>query len=52
MTITDSAQELGKKGGRARAASLTPARRSQIARLAARARWGSKPKTKRKTMAA
>jgi hypothetical protein len=29
----------GLKGGAARAASLTPKRRSQIARRAARARW-------------
>ncbi len=30
------------KGGRARAASLTPARRLAIAKRAARARWGKK----------
>ena len=29
----------GKKGGKARAAKLTPERRSEIARRAARARW-------------
>jgi hypothetical protein len=29
----------GKKGGRARAASLTPEQRSKIARTAASARW-------------
>lgn len=29
----------GKKGGKARAAKLTPERRSEIARLAASARW-------------
>lgn len=29
----------GKKGGKARAVKLTPERRSEIARLAARARW-------------
>ena len=29
----------GKKGGKARAAKLSPERRSEIARLAARARW-------------
>ena len=31
---------LAKQGGRARAASLTAAQRSAIARKAARARWG------------
>jgi hypothetical protein len=31
----------GKKGGRARAAKLTPERRSEIARNAAQARWES-----------
>lgn len=30
----------GKKGGKARAQKLDAARRSEIARLAARARWG------------
>jgi hypothetical protein len=30
----------GKKGGRARAEKLTPEQRSEIARKAARARWG------------
>jgi len=29
----------GKKGGKARAEKLTPARRSQIAKKAAKARW-------------
>ncbi len=32
----------GKKGGPARAAALTPERRSEIARAAAAARWGKK----------
>ncbi len=31
----------GAKGGKARAKSLSAARRSEIARQAARARWGS-----------
>lgn len=31
---------LGKRGGKARAASLTDNRRSEIARQAARRRWG------------
>ena len=30
----------GKKGGKARAEKLTPEQRSEIARKAARARWG------------
>lgn len=33
----------GAKGGPARAASLTPRKRKQIARRAALARWGRKP---------
>jgi hypothetical protein len=32
----------GRKGGRARANKLSPERRSEIARLAARARWRAK----------
>ncbi len=31
----------GKRGGRARADRLTPERRSEIARMAAEARWGA-----------
>ena len=34
----------GLKGGRARAAALTPKKRSQIAAKAAKARWGSPKK--------
>ena len=34
----------GLKGGRARAASLTPERRAEIARLAAQKRWAAKSK--------
>ena len=34
-----AAQALGRKGGKARADSLTPARRRSIARKAAKARW-------------
>lgn len=34
-----SASRGGKKGGKARAKSLTPAERSEIARVAATARW-------------
>lgn len=35
-----AAQALGKKGGAARAASMTPERRAEIARKAAAKRWG------------
>ena len=43
-TETKAAAALGKRGGKARAASLTPKQRSEIARIAAEARW-KKPKT-------
>ena len=33
----------GLKGGKARAAKMTPARRAEIARKAANARWGTTP---------
>jgi hypothetical protein len=36
---TKAAAALGKRGGNARAASLTPKQRSEIARVAAEARW-------------
>jgi hypothetical protein len=35
-----AAQALGRKGGKARAAKMTPERRAEIARKAARKRWG------------
>ena len=35
-----AAQELGRKGGKARAKKLTPEQRSEIARKAAKTRWG------------
>jgi hypothetical protein len=35
-----AAVELGRKGGTARASSLSKARRRQIAKAAAKARWG------------
>lgn len=38
-----AAQELGRKGGSARAKSMSPERRAEIARAAAAKRWG-KPK--------
>jgi hypothetical protein len=34
-----AAQELGRKGGAARAAAMTPERRSEIAKAAAAKRW-------------
>lgn len=33
----------GQKGGKARSEKLTPARRSEIAKKAAQARWSGKP---------
>jgi hypothetical protein len=36
---TEAPAALGKRGGKARAASLTPKQRSEIARIAAEARW-------------
>jgi hypothetical protein len=35
----EAAQAMGKKGGKARAASMTPERRAEIARKAAAKRW-------------
>lgn len=37
-----AAQALGKKGGAARAKSMTPERRAEIARKAAESRWKTK----------
>ncbi|MDI1295781.1 MAG: hypothetical protein PSY12_07830 [bacterium] len=37
--LTERASKAGAKGGPARAASLTPQQRSEIARVAASARW-------------
>ena len=39
-----AAQEMGRKGGKARAAVLTPEQREEIASLAAQARWRKKDK--------
>jgi len=36
-----AAKALGKKGGAARAASMTPERRAEIAKAAAARRWGN-----------
>ena len=40
--VTAFTQTKGRKGGASRAAILTPARRQEIARLAAKARWEKK----------
>lgn len=37
--LSKRAAEIGKNGGKARAASLSPERRAEIARKAAQARW-------------
>ena len=37
-----AAMALGKKGGKARAAKLSPKQKSAIAKKAAKARWGSR----------
>lgn len=37
-----AAQTLGKKGGKARVASMTPERRAEIAKKAAEKRWAKK----------
>ena len=38
-----AAQALGRKGGAARAKSMSPERRAEIAKKAAAKRWGAKP---------
>lgn len=43
-TRKDFAAEFARKGAKARAEKLTPERRKQIARQAAKARWGKKKK--------
>ena len=37
--LSEAMRELGRKGGKARAKALSPKRRSEIARRAAKARW-------------
>lgn len=37
--LSSAAAELGRKGGKARAAKMTPERRAEIARNAAKKRW-------------
>lgn len=39
-----AAQELGRKGGKARAEGMTPERRAEIARRAAELRWAARSK--------
>lgn len=39
--IASAAAEMGRKGGKARAANMTPQRRAEIARKAAEKRWGT-----------
>lgn len=38
----EAAAALGRKGGKARAGSMTPERRAEIAKKAARSRWAKK----------
>ncbi len=52
MQASEIAQTLGKRGGCARAAALTPQQRSASATKAARARWGKPKPSKRKIAAA
>ena len=40
--IASAAAQMGKLGGKARAAAMTPERRAEVARTAAARRWGSK----------
>jgi hypothetical protein len=42
LDYTRAAAQLGRRGGRARAESLTKPERHKIAKLAARARWNRK----------
>jgi len=50
MALTKEAREYfakeGRRGGRARAAKLTPQRRTEIARKAVEARWAKQKKEK------
>lgn len=42
-TMSSAAAEMGRKGGQARAANMTPERRAEIAKAAAAKRWGKQP---------
>lgn len=37
--LSSAAAEMGRKGGKARAEAMTPERRAEIAKTAAKARW-------------
>lgn len=39
----EAAAELGRKGGKKRAESMTPERRAEIAKKAAQSRWATRP---------
>ena len=39
--VASAAAEMGRRGGKARAASMTPERRAEIARKAAASRWST-----------
>jgi phage gp29-like protein len=41
-TLSSAAAEMGRRGGQKRAESMTPERRSEIAKAAAAKRWSSK----------
>ena len=41
-SVKNAAVELGRRGGKARAARMTPERRSEIAKSAAKVRWRNK----------
>lgn len=43
--LTSAAAQLGSKGGRKRAESMTPERRAEIAKAAAAKRWAGAKKT-------
>ena len=41
--LSSAAAEMGRKGGKARAAAMTPERRAEIAKAAAAKRWAKRP---------
>ena len=47
MTVKEFLRKIGKKGGKARAKSLTAERRSEIATNAVKARWAKTDKNAR-----
>ena len=42
LTISSAAAEMGRKGGKARAKGMSPERRQEIAKNAAKLRWAAK----------